>query len=122
VHAHPVQPLATPSSDIAITHDVLNVSCWSACCAVVVLLGRMPHLDPNRPRDIYTSDHETRASPITRVAPYQPLKPPPKVELPPVHITVRFSHYPTACRRKVNHQQLVALTSSNFNRLNFLYG
>jgi len=54
----------------------------------------MPKIDPNyKSRDMDTDDHEVRASPITRIAPYQPMKPIPKVELPPLHVTVSFSYY-----------------------------
>jgi len=58
---------------------------------VVRVLGRIPQLDPNRSRDVHTDDVEVRASPIARsVAPYQPLRPKPKVELPPLQVTVSF--------------------------------
>jgi len=49
----------------------------------------MPQLDPNRSRDIHEDFREVRASPITRIAPYQPLKQTPKVQpAPPVQLTV----------------------------------
>jgi len=55
-------------------------------------MGRMPQLDPNRSRDEHQhEDREVRASPITRIAPYQPLKPTNKVQLPPVNYTVSFN-------------------------------
>jgi len=52
----------------------------------------MPQLDPSRSRDAGTEDHRVRAAPNTAVAPYQPLKPLPKVQLPPLHVTVSVAH------------------------------
>jgi len=70
---------------------VCRTSSGECCLLIAVLLGRIPQLDPGRSRDTYTDDHEVRKSPITRVVPYQPLKPKPKVELPPLHVTVRYA-------------------------------
>ena len=57
----------------------------------MLVLGRMPQLDPNRPRYADADDREVRASPIVGavgvVAPYQPLKSTARVELPPLHTT-----------------------------------